>query len=208
MTHFDTVRAEYDIDLLVEWHRLFDCEAGTPEERARLIWEPTQALLRRLAADHPTALRCAHDPVVDSKDSRGARADIYIVTPGNVVACLGTVLNRVASQANCKDFLDLYSDSPGMVRRLRRRGPRAIIRSVMGCHIPVDTNYLDRPALADGVRRYMSVFMPALVDLPVEWLSDNEGGRLWSASFCEARRRARMSKELREHRISQEFVEY
>jgi hypothetical protein len=153
MAHFDNVRADYDIDLLVEWHRLFDCEAGTPEERSCLIWEPTRTLLRRLANDHPTALRCAHDPVVDSKDSRGTRADIYIVTPGNVVACLGTVLNRADSQENWKAFLDLYSDSPRMVKRLRRRGPLAIIRRIMGCHIPVDTNHLDGCALVGGARR-------------------------------------------------------
>ena len=204
--HCDLVRAQYDIDLLVEWHRLFDCEAGTPEERACLIWEPTQALLRHLANDHPTALRCAHDPVINSNDPRGEQADVYLVAPGNVVACLGKVLNRAASRENWREFLALNSDSPRIVKLLRRRGPRSVIRSIMGCHIPVDRSHLDRPALADGVRRYMSVCMPPLADLPVEWLSDNEGGRLWSASFCEARRRARMSKELRVYRISQEFA--
>jgi hypothetical protein len=173
--------------LMIEKHYHADCR--------RLIYAPTQRLLKRIAILMPNAITCIHGPPYSYEGFAGLSADVYMITPFKTVVYLATVVSKVHAefvfawyqetfQVALKSLREAYEKRQArttqekieMFRQkldlVKKRGAMAILHERIGCKVPVDSDKLNTEALAKGVRRYFQAFVPQLEKTEIRWMPE------------------------------------
>ena len=163
--------AGYNITLAVQSARVLTLETHSSAECLESVYKPTQEILRKHIKRMP-ALSCFHGPPYSHHNFKGESADINIVIPGKRALHLGTVITEDHAEALFRWYMDTYKTTPQKIVILKKRGSMQIIRERNGCKIPVNSIRVEKQSLTQGVRRYMSTFVPQLASLPVVWMPE------------------------------------
>lgn len=192
------ISTQYDLELAIKVAQ-FDIVKELPdwEKSLKEIYHPTQEFLKDLASQKPRFLLCFWGEMYSYQKPNfapkrtGLSADLYIVSPQNKVVYLGTVLDRKESYILWRWFLENF---PNQRDILKKRGPMTIVRQKTKCRIPTNCPQLNRQAFKQAVRKYMKVFCPSLVNLPIKWLSEQKRKILLIRIYQEAEKRAEKEK--------------
>ena len=190
----------FDLEPAVVACRALLLEAHTNEERLALVWNPTNALLGRLAKTKPNRLTCfSGAPYQLRVLSCGLVADVHLVSPERTVYYFGTVYSPDAYRANqTQEIARLQIRKPEAADLIASLPPTAIIRTRCHCIIPANQEELNLVTLTAAVRYYFCTYpklVRSLAELPIAWLAPNVGHRLNQEIFRQAEQTARHSLE-------------
>ncbi len=188
---------DYDVTLAVIASRTLLLEVHTNEERAALVWEPTQDFLDTLAITTPNELACfASEPYQFPQNSTGRCLNLYLVNDQKEIAMLGTLFTKQAAADDRAAEIDrLNIIAPDQAELLIQRDHTTIIRDRYFCKIPMQGEKIDEVEITEATRRYLCTFASSLADLPISWLPIETGAELDKKIWREAQRTAEPSSQ-------------
>jgi hypothetical protein len=203
----------FDVALAVQARRVIMMETHSVDECVRLVYKPTQDLLKKIAGKHPDFLVFMHRSPYRYKGTPGFSVDVDVVMPNKKVAYLATVITRAQAQSEFEFHRQAFQkllkaldeacsgrrfepieDYKAAVRYklelLEQRGPMAIRREHVGCKVPVDSNRLCLASIANGVERYLQTFAPQIVGVQINWMPSMEQRKLYEFIIQKAKETA------------------
>ena len=186
----------YDLTLAVTAKRILLYETHSNEERAALIWKPTQEFFQSLAKQGPKqTIYFFGKQFQFPKKQNCICQNVYAANQANQVAYLGTLFNKYA----------IYHDRARMKGRssnaLKKIGMEKIVRDRFFCIVPANTKDIDEKSIITAIKKYLKCFsdatlIPLLAESTICLLSAEKGELLNKQIIMEAKRVAKpASKE-------------
>ncbi|HLD70648.1 MAG TPA: hypothetical protein VI937_02090 [Negativicutes bacterium] len=181
-----------DRSLAVEAWKTLWIEASTWQTRADKVWLPTRHLLDKTAENPPKKFVCfAGKEYMFPNDSDGVAVKLFFIGE-NRVAYLGTLKDPIANQVDRQREVDrLRLINLNMANTLKQSKLNAIIRDAAQLGIPADSSFLDTATATRAVQRYLAIWSPKLLAVPIEWLKPKDADVIINAIRTEAEQTAR-----------------
>lgn len=185
----------YDLTLAVVFRRtlLFEYFDHDNQERAELVWQPTQSFFENMARESPKQITCFFGRQFHWPKKKGCSTRyLYATNQQSEVACLGTVFNPAAVRH--------YQADPRLteyqLKAFKRRDKTKFSRGQLAhCIIPVEREEIDELALVQAAKKYFQSFakktlIPSLANTLICLLSAEKGARLEEEIIAKAKQSA------------------
>lgn len=159
--------------LLIETHFVADCR----EE----IFEPARKILSEYAQHHRPELVCMHGPPHprgETLGETGLSIEVYAQIPPKTLIYVVTVINRAQAEFLHRRYLQVFKGHPDKIAQIEKLGPMSIKSERFGCTIPVKSQELNISQLEQGIRRYLEAFVPALSNVAIKWMPEQQQSQL------------------------------